>query len=145
MTLTSRQIGTRLAAAILSLPALRAPTAIAQTPAVEQPGDLPAASPNGRIPVTVEDLARRLQRFEEQNAKLAEQNATLADQNRSMARKLEKLSSQYDQLSSRLERLGPDAGLRTPNVPAPVPPESRPAGGEASRVRSDLAPLRDAK
>ena len=49
----------------------------AETPGPAEESDGSAASPAKGSPISVEELAQRLQRLEQQNAKLAEQNQAL--------------------------------------------------------------------
>src|ERR1700736_2198545 len=88
----SRLSGVWLAAGFLLLLSLHGPSVNAETPTPAQGSDRPDASPAVGAPISIEQLARRLQRLEEQNAKLAEQNQSLEQQ-------LEKVTSQYDQLN----------------------------------------------
>ncbi len=70
--------------------------------------------------VSVAELARRLQRLEQQNAKLTEQNQALGQQ-------LQAVTSRYDQLNQRLEQIEPRASLPTPTLPAAAPPAAESA------------------
>jgi hypothetical protein len=106
----SRPCGNVLAAALVFL-ALSGPTAEAQAPA---PAPAPAEAPAAGATVSLDELARRLERLERQNAELAAQN-------RALTRQLEQLTNQYDGLNRRLEPNPPGAGPPTPPVPAPSP------------------------
>jgi hypothetical protein len=115
--------GPRLAAAFLLLLALGGPMALADPPVSVPSGNGgPEAATAEALPSAVEQIARRLQRLEEQNAQLAEQNAKLADQNQSLAQQVEKVTAQYDQLNRRLATLNPGAERPLPTVAAPTPP-----------------------
>ena len=81
----------------------------------EQP---PRRIPGGRSPISVEELVRRLQRVEQQNAKLAEQNQALVRQLDTMTSRYDQLNQRYDQLNRRLEQIEPRPGLPTPALPA---------------------------
>ncbi len=97
------------------------------TPAEEKEGDQAAGSKPVGAPITIEDLARRMQLLERQNAELA-------DQNRSLTHQLEKVTRRYDELNQRLEQIEPGLARPTPPVPAPSPPDtnSRPQVGGPS-------------
>jgi uncharacterized coiled-coil protein SlyX len=111
-------------------------------------GNSADASQGGERPISVEELARRLQDLEQQNAKLVrqnnvltEQNAKLAAQTQSLSGKLDDLTRVFDQLNRRLESYVPGAGSRPtlPSAPAPSPAE-RPAA-EKARITPDDPPL----
>ncbi len=106
----------------------------AQTSPPAQASSRPAESPVAAASISVDELARRLQRLEAQNAKLAEQNQTLV-------RQLETVTIRYDQLNRRLEQIEPRAGLPAPPLPAPVPHESEPAAESAQQTRAGSPPL----
>ncbi|MGC1720486.1 MAG: hypothetical protein WA746_16015, partial [Isosphaeraceae bacterium] len=111
----SRLSRLRIAAGFLFLLSLRDPSVSAQTPATYPGSNRPDASPTAGAPISVEELAHRLERLEQQNAKLA-------DQNHSLVKQLEAVTSRYDQLNRRLEQIEPRGELPTPALPAPVPP-----------------------
>jgi hypothetical protein len=99
---------------------------VAAEPPNPNPGRSPAdATQTGQDSISVEELARRLQRLEKQNDKLAEQNANLSARSQSLSEKLEEITKLYDQLNRRLEDSSPGVGP-TPFFPsafAPLPPE----------------------
>jgi hypothetical protein len=75
------------------------------------------ATQTGPDAISVEELARRLQRLEKQNAKLATQNDKLAQQNanlsaqsQSLSQKLEEITRLCGQLNRRLENPSPAVG-----------------------------------
>jgi hypothetical protein len=76
--------------------------------------------------VSIEELARRLQTLERQNAELA-------DHNRSLTHQLDKVTRRCDELNRRLEQIEPVSRRPTPPVPAASPPasNSRVPAGEA--------------
>jgi hypothetical protein len=123
----------------------------AAEPPTPDPGRSPAdASPTGGDAISVEDLARRLQRLEKQNAKLAtrndklaEQNANLATQSQSLSEKLEGMTRLYDQLNRRLENV-PLGAASAPSLPSALAPEpsERPAAPKTAAIPDDpLFPL----
>src|SRR5208282_3452634 len=73
---------------------------IAQTSTTAQGSSRPVEPLPAAAPISVDELAHRLQRLEEQNAKLAEQNQSLVKQ-------LQAVTSRYDQLNRRLEQIEP--------------------------------------
>ena len=105
----SRLSRLRIAAGLLFLLSLHDPSVSAQAPATSQGSNQPDASPAAGAPISVEELAHRLERLEQQNAKLAEQNHSLVKQ-------LEAVTSRYDQLNRRLEQIEPRAGIADANV-----------------------------
>ena len=113
---------------------LRDPSVSAQTPATAQGSNRPDASPTAGAPISVEELAHRLERLEQQNAKLAEQNHSLVKQ-------LEAVTSRYDQLNRRLEQIEPRGELPTPTLPAPMPPAREAFPDAARQLQTDQAPL----
>jgi len=106
----------------------------AQTSTAAQGSSRPVESPAAGAPISVDELAHRLQRLEQQNAKLAQQNQSLVKQ-------LEAVTSRYDQLNRRLEQIEPRAGLPTPALPAPVPLDSESAAEAARQPRTGSGPL----
>jgi uncharacterized coiled-coil protein SlyX len=104
----------------------------AAEPPTPDPGRSPAdASQTEGDTVSVEELARRLQRLEKQNAKLAAQNDKLAEQNA-------KLTTQYDQLNHLVESLAPGAAASSSrsSALAPASPE-RATAPKAGRTPDD--------
>jgi hypothetical protein len=109
-------------------------------PSTLDPGGKPAeASPAEGDSISVEELARRLQRLEKQNSQLATQNNELAKQNanlnaqsQSLSGKLDVMTKLYDKLNRRLENLTPGSGS-TPSLPPATVPSSaeRPAAQKA--------------
>ena len=87
-------------------------------------------------PISLEALARQLQRVEQQNAMLAEQN-------RSLVKQLDAVTSRYDQLNRRLEQIEPRAGLPMPPLPAPVPLDSESPFAAARLFRKEPGPSQD--
>ena len=87
------------------------------TPAAEKESDQAAGSKPVGAPITIEELARRMQLLERQNAELA-------DQNRSLTHQLDKVTRRYDELNRRLEQIEPGLARPTPPVPAPSPPDT---------------------
>jgi hypothetical protein len=112
----------------------------AAEPPTPDPGRFSAdASQTRGDSISVEELARRLQHLEKQNAKLAEQNANLSERSQSLSEKLEEITRQYDQLNRRLENSSPSVGS-TPSLPsafAPFPFED-PADQKAGITPDDL-------
>src|SRR5215472_4117286 len=92
--------------------------ACAQVSAPAQDGDHPAESRPVGGATSIEELARRLQTLERQNAELAAHN-------RSLTHQLDKVTRRYDELNRRLERVEPASSGTTP----PLPPASPPAPG----------------
>jgi len=123
-----------LAAGFLFLLSLHGPSVGAETPTAAQGSNRPDASPAKGVPISVEELAHRLQRLEQQNAKLAEQNQSLVKQ-------LEAVTGRYDQLNRRLEQIEPRAELPTPTLPAPLPPALEAFPEAARQLRTDQGPL----
>jgi hypothetical protein len=110
---------------------LRGLPASADTPA---PADSSAGTqiPQAKAPpISVEELAQRLQRLEQQNAKLAEQNQALG-------KKLEAVTSQNDQLTRRLEQV--EKGAVAPSLPVPLPPSPAPPAEPARPIVTDQVP-----
>ena len=130
----SRLSRLRIAAGFLFLLSLRDPFVSAQTPATAPGSNRPDASAAAGAPISVEELAHRLERLEQQNAKLAEQNHSLVKQ-------LEAVTSRYDQLNRRLEQIEPRGELPTPTLPAPVPPALEGFPDAARQLQTDQAPL----
>jgi hypothetical protein len=130
----SRLYSVRIAAGWLFLLSLRGPSVSAQTPAAAPGSNRPDAAPAAAAPISVEELARRLERLEQQNAKLAEQNHSLVKQ-------LEAVTSRYDQLNRRLEQIEPSPGLPTPTLPAPFPPALEALPDAARQLRADQGPF----
>ena len=130
----SRLSRLRIAAGFLFLLSLRDPSVSAQTPATAPGSNRPDASPAAGAPISVEELAHRLERLEQQNAKLAEQNHSLVKQ-------LEAVTSRYDQLNRRLEQIEPRGELPAPTLPAPVPTAVEGFPDAARQLQTDQAPL----
>src|SRR5208337_2828627 len=130
----SRLSRLRIAAGFLFLLSLRDPSVSAQTPATAPGSNRPDASPAAGAPISVEELARRLERLEQQNAKLAEQNHSLVKQ-------LEVVTSRYDQLNQRLEQIEPRPGLPTPALPAPLSPTLEAFPDAARQLQTDQPPF----
>ena len=130
----SRLTSVWIAAGLLFLLSLRDPSVSAQTPAAAQGSNRPDASPSAGAPISVEELVHRLERVEQQNAKLAEQNHSLVKQ-------LEAVTSRYDQLNQRLEQIEPRGELPTPTLPAPSPPALEAFPDAARQLQTDQAPL----
>jgi len=122
------------AAGFLLLLSLHGPLVSAQTSPAAQGSSRRVESPAAGAPISVDELAHRLQRLEEQNAKLAEQNQSLVKQ-------LEVVTSRYDLLNRRLEQIEPRAGLPMPTLPAPVPLDSESRFGAARQLRTDQGPF----
>lgn len=102
----------------------------AEPPALD-PQRNPDEASSEEGPISVEELARRLQRLEQQNAKLLWQNNQLAGQNA-------KLTAQYDQLNRRVESWTPDAAASSSLSSALAPSSSeRPTAQEASITPDD--------
>ncbi len=94
----------------------------AAEPPTPDPERNPAnASQTAAEPISVEELARRLQRLEKQNAKLAEQNANLSARSQALSEKLEEITKLYDRLNHRggMEKSSPDGGS-TPFLPSSI-------------------------
>src|SRR5271165_23161 len=130
----SRLSRLRIAAGFLFLLSMRDPCVSAQTPATAPGSNRPDASPAAGAPISVEELVHRLERVEQQNAKLAEQNHSLVKQ-------LEAVTSRYDQLNQRLEQIEPRGELPTPALPAPVPPALEGFPDAARQLQTDQAAL----
>jgi hypothetical protein len=130
----SRLSSLRIAAGFLFLLSLRDPSVSAQTPATAPGSNRADASPAAGAPISVEELAHRLERLEQQNAKLAEQNHSLVKQ-------LEAVTSRYDQLNQRLEQIEPRGELPTPTLPAPLPSALEAFPDAARQLQTDQAPL----
>jgi hypothetical protein len=130
----SRLFSVWIAAGFLFLLSLRDPCASAQTRAAAPGSNRPDASPAAGAPISVEELAHRLERLEQQNAKLAEQNHSLVKQ-------LEAVTSRYDQLNQRLEQIEPRPGLPTPALPAPLPPALVAFPDAARQLQTDQPPF----
>ncbi len=130
----SRLFSHWIVAGCLFLLSLRDPSASAQTPAAAPASNRPDASPAAAAPISVEQLARRLERLEQQNAKLAEQNHSLVKQ-------LDAVTSRYDQLNRRLEQIEPSPGLPTPALPAPLPPALEALPDAVRQLRTDQGPF----
>src|SRR5262245_29932126 len=86
--------------AILLNHALHCQPARAQDSTPAQKSDKPADSMPADGSVSIEDLARRMQTLERQNAELA-------DHNRSLTHQLDKVTRRFDELNKRLERIEP--------------------------------------
>jgi hypothetical protein len=106
---------------IIVLLALEGQAAYAQAPAPAQESDQAAGSKPAGASITIEELARRMQLLERQNAELA-------DQNRSLTHQLEKVTSRCDELNRRLEQIEPGQARPTPTPPLPSasPPDVNP-------------------
>jgi hypothetical protein len=100
---------------VLVFLALESQAAYAQAPTPAQDSDAAAGSKPVASPITIEELARRMQLLERQNAELA-------NQNRSLTQDLEKVTRRYDELNRRLEQIEPGSARTTPPLPAPSPP-----------------------
>jgi len=124
-----------LAAGFLLILFLHAPSSRAEPP-TSKGNTLADASPAQAVPVSLEQLARQLQRVEQQNARLAEQN-------QSLVKKLEAVTSRYDQLNRRLEQIEPHVGLPTSPLPAPLPLTAESPLGAAELFRKQPEPLQD--
>ncbi|WP_165227236.1 cell division protein ZapB [Aquisphaera insulae] len=111
--------GTRGLATAVVLLLLHAPSVRCSAEDARTGGAAPAGPRTDGEKITVEQLARRLQRVEEQNARLAEQNARLTGENKALGEHVREISRQYDALNHRLEQ-------PTPIFPAPV--AASPAG-----------------
>jgi hypothetical protein len=111
----SRLFSLRIAAGFLVVITLRNSSASAQSTNPAAASNRPDPVPAAGVPISVEELLHRLERVEQQNAKLAEQNHELVKQ-------LESVTSRYDQLNQRLEQIEPSPALTTSNLPAPLPP-----------------------
>ena len=112
----------------------QAPPVGADTPATAPGSNRPDASPAAGAPISVEELAHRLERLEQQNAKLAEQNHSLVKQ-------LEAVTSRYDQLNRRLEQIEPRGELPTPTFLPPCRPPWKVSPTLRGRLQTDQAPL----
>jgi hypothetical protein len=107
----------RFAAVFFSLVIWHGPVKSGEIPSPAA-GSTPAnSSPAQGAPISLEGLARQLQRLEEQNAKLAEQNQSLVKQ-------LQTVTSRCDQLNRRLEQIEPRPGAPPSTLPSPLPPDA---------------------
>jgi hypothetical protein len=112
--------------------ALDCHSAYAQPSTPVQESDRPSGSTPVGGPVSIEELARRLQTLERQNAELA-------DHNRSLTHQLDKVTRRCDELNRRLEQIEPVSPQPMPPVPAAVPlaSDSRIQTGEAASAGPD--------
>jgi hypothetical protein len=119
-------------AAILLNQALHCQPAHAQAATPAQKSDKPADSTPAGGSVSIEDLVRRMQTLERQNAELA-------DHNRSLTHQLDKVTRRFDELNKRFEQIEPGAKPSTPSLPAALPaiPNSSPDAGAPSRRASE--------
>jgi hypothetical protein len=114
----------------------------AEPPAPDPGRNPPDASPE-EGPISVEELARRLRRLEQQNAKLLSQNNELAEQNA-------KLTTQYDQLNRRVESWAPGAAA-SPSLSSLLapsssePPTAQKAGSTSDDPLFPFSPSSDAR
>jgi hypothetical protein len=86
------------------------------------------------VSISVEELLHRLERVEQQNAKLAEQNQALIKQ-------LESVTSRYDQLNRRMDQIEPSQELPTSTLPAPLPPALQVFPDAARQLQFDQSTL----
>jgi hypothetical protein len=100
--------------------------------AAQTPDSAPArvgqtAPADGTTPVSVEQLLRRMQRLEEQNAKMAKENAQIVSENQSLREHVNELTRHYDGLRRQVEELKQPSEL-----PAPLPGQAspRPSGAQ---------------
>jgi hypothetical protein len=110
-----------------------------ERPGASRESNRPEVSRAESAPLSVEELACRLQRLEQQNAKLVEQNqqlvrelsennsrnerqnAKLGEKNQRLDQQLKIVTGQCEQLNQRLEQIEPAKGSRAPGLPAPPP------------------------
>jgi hypothetical protein len=119
--------------AVLVYLALDCRAAYAQESNPAQEGDHAAGSATVGASITIEELARRMQLLERQNAELA-------GQNRSLTHKLEDVTRRYDELNRRLERVEPVVGPPAPPVPSATPPDPSSPSGASGLPRSGPDP-----
>jgi hypothetical protein len=125
--------------AVLLNHALDCQPAYAQTATPAQKSDQPSNSTPAGGSNSIEDLVRRMQTLERQNAELA-------DHNRSLTHQLDKVTRQYDELNKRLDQIEPGAKPRTPPFSAAsVPSANSTSNATAPRSLStpDLNPIPD--
>jgi hypothetical protein len=91
--------------------------AYGQAAAPEQQSDRRSESTPTGSSNSIEDLVRRMQSLERQNAELA-------DHNRLLTHQLDKVSRQCDELNRRLKQVEPGVKPRTPPLPATSAPNS---------------------
>jgi hypothetical protein len=123
----------------------------ATEPPAPGPTRIPSeASSTAGDSVSAEELARRLQHLEQQNAKLtlqnnklAEQNANLAAQSQSLSGKLDTITKRFDQLPFPAANSAPGAALLPPQPSAHVNPPSFRAVFQPVRIIGDNAPIVD--
>ncbi len=110
------------------------PSVRAQTPVAAPGSNRPEATQGAAASISLEQLARRLERLEDQNAHLAEQNHSLAKQ-------LEAVTSRCDQLNRRLEQIEPNPGLPPALLPSPSPPALEVFPDNAGQPGTDQGPF----
>jgi hypothetical protein len=115
--------------AVLLYHALDCQPAYAQADAPAPKSDQRSDSTPAGSSISIEDLVRRMQTLERQNAELA-------DHNRSLTHQLEKVTRRCDELNTRLEQIEPGVKPRTPLLPAASPPSS------TSPFKADAPPQR---
>ncbi len=131
--------GHSIATSCLILLLLRDFPVAAQTPAAAPPaGTNRPEAPPASAALSVEALARRLERLEQQNAQLAEQN-------RSLVKQLESVTNRYDQLNHRLERIEPGKDSLTPDLPSALPPALEAVAGDSSLLQANQEPIQAAE
>src|SRR5262249_57943828 len=116
--------------------ALDCQPAYAQVSAPVQDSDRPSESTPVGGSVSIEELARRLQTLERQNAQLAAHN-------RSLTHQLDNVTRRYDELNRRLERVEPASSGTTPPLPAALPPASNSGVRAGEAAPSGPVPLLD--
>jgi hypothetical protein len=116
---------------VLAILALDSQAAYAQAPTPAQESDQAAGSKPVGASTTIEELARRMQLLERQNAELA-------DQNRSLTRQLDNVTRRYDELNRRLEQIEPGQGR--PTAPLPTASLPDPDSGPQASGRPPSAP-----
>jgi hypothetical protein len=109
--------------------------AVAQTPDSAPAREGKSAIRDGTTPVSVEQLLRRMQRLEDQNAKMAKENAQIVSENRSLREHVNELTRHYDGLRRQVEELKPPSQL-----PAPVPVQGWPVANGAQSGEFSIFP-----
>jgi hypothetical protein len=111
-------------------------SASAQTSAGGQASSPPLARPTAAPAISVDELARRLQRLENENKKLA-------DQNKALVRRIEAVTAQYEALNQRMQRIEPAGESPVTALPPPLPPGAAASLGAERPPRAGPGVIQD--
>jgi hypothetical protein len=125
----------RCVAGLLLLLIRGGPGVVAQTPDSAPAREGKTTTADGTTTVSVEQLLRRMQRLEEENAKMAKENAQIVTENKSLREHVNELRRHYDGLRRQVEELKPQS-----ESPATLPERGSPVTHEAQSGESSILP-----